>query len=257
MKCKKCKAEIKDDSNFCPLCGTPAKINMFISIPNFSHKYIDRWSIGFLFVIIVSAAMLSETSITGPADAITLIITFLVNFGFVFIIIRIYTKFCHQKKPSSFSMIKTSIGRHLSHKSAQQIAENEEESLAESSATGANSSTQTNYSPKNTSQLNSELLISDKTASFLKQEAIKIITAFIELDVDVTLKDIGFDPGFVTFYIAPDPGTQINAVVSLKPELMLRFREITDISLDRTKLAVSIKVLVSAALLSNRAAASE
>ena len=255
MKCKKCKAEIKDDSNFCPLCGTPTKTNMSTSISNFAHKYIDRWSIGFLFVIIVSDAMLSET--TGSADAITLIITFLVNFGFVFIIIRIYTKFFPQKKPSSFSMIKTSIGRHLSHKSAQQIAENEEGSLAESSATGANSSTQTNYPPKNISQLNSELLISDKTASFLKQEAIKIITAFIELDVDVTLKDIGFDPGFVTFYIAPDPGTQINAVVSLKPELMLRFREITDISLDRTKPAVSIKVLVSAALLSNRAATSE
>lgn len=256
MKCKNCKAEIKGNSNFCPLCGTPAKTNMFTSISNFAHKYIDRWFIGFLLVIIMSAAMLSETPITGSADVITWIIMFLANLGFVFIIIKIYTKHHPQGKPSSFSMIKLSIGRLLSHRSEKNLEGNTGKLPLENNKIEANY-TRTNECDKNTSKLNSEPLISDKTASFLKQEAIKIVTAFIELNVNITLKDIGFDPGFVTFYITPDPGIQINAVVSLKPELMLRFREITDVSLDRTKLAVGIKVLVSAALLSNRATASK
>lgn len=217
---------------------------------NFIHKYIDRWSIGFLLVIIMSAAMLSETPITKLADTITWIITFLTNFGVVFIIIKIYTKHHPQGKPSSFSMIKLAI-RNISFRRTDKSSNNIEKAEDELQATEEivnDGHSQTDSTSETPAQAISKTDSDNEITSFLKQEAIKIVDTLSELKADVKLLDIELDSGIAIFYIVPCSGIQVNTIIGLKSELMMEIGEIIDVFLDLSKSAIGIKVLASVAI---------
>lgn len=127
MVCKKCKAEIQDDSNFCPLCGASTKTNILASVKNFVDKYIDRWSIGTLLAIIISASALSDFPINEFADIIAWLVVFLTFNGIVLLGIKIYTMFRPQSKPSSFYNLKHAFTRRKKKKIDTNIENDEAE----------------------------------------------------------------------------------------------------------------------------------
>lgn len=116
MKCKKCKAEIKEDSNFCPLCGASTKANIWVPVINFVGKYIDRWSVGLILALVMSVATISESPITKFSDFIAWMLIFLIYVGSIFLAIKFYTKFRPQKKPSSFYNLKQAFTRRKKKK---------------------------------------------------------------------------------------------------------------------------------------------
>ena len=215
---------------------------------NFVKGCIDRWSIGALFAAIY--AIWAAFSGNVPGQGFTRFLNWLIGSfifaGVVFLAIYVFSRFFPQKKPSSFSLIKLSIQTSILSCKVNKFQKELDEIGKELEEKGCiiddnNSSFETSNQPAPINQNIGD----DDTASFLKQEAIKIVNALTELNADVKLLDIELDSGFAIFYVVPCTGIQMNTIIDLKSKLMLRISEVTDVFSDYSKSAVGIKVLAS------------
>lgn len=218
---------------------------------NFVKKYLDRWFIGAIFVVIYAICAAFSGNI--PGQGFTRFFNWLIGScifaGLIFLVIYIFSRFFPQKKPSSFTMlqlgIRTVVLSYKINKLQKDLDKIDEDLESRGYIVNHSHRLQTDSFSGKSGQVTPKNDGAEEIRFFLKQEAIKIVNTLTELNANVKLLDIELDSGFATFYVIPCTGVQINTIIGLKSDLILRIGEIIDVFLDLSKSAVGIKVPIS------------